>query len=365
MNLIPSLILDTRHFLLLLNNLTLPKNRNLVLLTYDIESMYTNLDVNLCKKHCLNKYLKFKGTSSVPYKFSSYQFQKLMSLCLDYNFNKFKNLYFKQTKGIAMGNAASVSVANITAECELSPLFDNCEYIFFHARFVDDGFMIIDSTDIIYFNVWCMNIFSHSNLKFTLNHSTTDICFLDVNVSLSNNKLSTTLYKKPMSRPLYAHYLSNLPKQLLNSLPYSQGLRIIKICSEIEDRETEIEIMLNTFHNRCYPNDCIDNTRQRLAQISRLDLLTKCKNLIIDNLKLHHPEILCNMKVKTETHDSILHRSYVVMPYYKSLPTLNSLTIEFIMKESDRIYTHMLHTLNVKVSYRKINSLTRQLCNNI
>lgn len=43
------------------------------------------------------------------------------------------------------------------------------------------------------------------------------------------------------------------------------------------------------------------------------------------------------------------------MPFYKSLPMLKSLPIEFIMKESDRIYTHMLYTLNVKVSYRKVN----------
>lgn len=48
-----------------------------------------------------------------------------------------------------MGNAASVTVANITAHCELSPIFSNHDEIMFHVRFVDDGFMAIDCTDII------------------------------------------------------------------------------------------------------------------------------------------------------------------------------------------------------------------------
>lgn len=54
------------------------------------------------------------------------------------------------------------------------------------------------------------------------------------------------------------------------------------------------------------------------------------------------------------------------MPFYKSLPTLNNLTRDFIMKEGDNIvcdrYRQMLQSLNVMIGYRKVNSLKSQLC---
>lgn len=87
--------------------------------------MYTNLEINTFKHYCLLEYVEYKNQLKLPYNFTVLQFKTLLNLCLDYNYVEHDKLFYKQRKGIAMGNVASVSVANITANCELSKLFVN------------------------------------------------------------------------------------------------------------------------------------------------------------------------------------------------------------------------------------------------
>ena len=60
----------------------------------------------------------------------------------------------------------------------------------------------------------------------------TQINFLDVTVSLENGKIETDLYVKPTDTHLHLHSSSCHPYHCKNGIPYSQTLRLNKICSD-------------------------------------------------------------------------------------------------------------------------------------
>ena len=77
-----------------------------------------------------------------------------------------------------------------------------------------------------------LNIF-HSNLKFTWESCTVN--FPDLNVSLRNGTIHTDLYIKLKDGHQYLHYQSSHPLHIKTSIPYSQALRVSRICSSEKD----------------------------------------------------------------------------------------------------------------------------------
>ena len=76
----------------------------------------------------------------------------------------------------------------------------------------------------------------HQSIKFDFKLSKESIEFLDTLVYItSQNRLQTTLYKKPTDCQNYLHAKSAHPLSLKKSIPYSQALRIKRICSTFEE----------------------------------------------------------------------------------------------------------------------------------
>ena len=91
----------------------------------------------------------------------------------------------------------------------------------FYCRFIGDIFFLWNGTksELIKF------IEKHILTKNTLQ--------LDTKVYRNKNgTLCTTIYRKPSDRHNFLHYESAHPKALKDSIPYSQVLRIKRVCSE-------------------------------------------------------------------------------------------------------------------------------------
>ena len=71
----------------------------------------------------------------------------------------------------------------------------------------------------------------HKTIKFDFKYSKTKIEFLNVLVYKDiNNKLQTTLYKKPTDRRSYLHTNSEHTRSSKENIRYSQALRVKRIC---------------------------------------------------------------------------------------------------------------------------------------
>ena len=72
----------------------------------------------------------------------------------------------------------------------------------------------------------------HPTIKFTADYSREEIHFLDFSVRKTNKQPVTDLYIKPTDTHQYLHASSCHVYHSKKSIPYSQALRLNRICSE-------------------------------------------------------------------------------------------------------------------------------------
>ena len=78
----------------------------------------------------------------------------------------------------------------------------------------------------------------HQSIKFDFKFSKEKIKFLDSLVCKDHNsRLQTTLYNKPTDCQNDLHSKSAHPLSLKKSIPYSQALRIKRVCSNFHEYE--------------------------------------------------------------------------------------------------------------------------------
>ena len=139
----------------------------------------------------------------------------------------------------------------------------------------------------------------HPALKYTWQISETSIAFLDINVSIHNNDLSTCLYYKPTDSHSYLLHSPSHPNHVKNSIPFSQFLRLRRLCSDELDFSNKSEEMLQFFKPKTAQERTQTTNQQPAPQTSQKDenqripftltfhlLNLPVKNIILKNFKL-------------------------------------------------------------------------------
>ncbi|CAL8131846.1 unnamed protein product [Orchesella dallaii] len=326
--------------------------------------MYLELPIEVCKQNCLEFFNRVKHLAKLPFKCTAQQLQCLLDLTLNYSLICYKDKLYFQKKGIQMGNNASVSIANTTASLELEKLWQ--KEMIFRGRFIDDILSILDITDLQEsVESYISRTFQHNFLKFTYEFSLSSVSFLDLNVELRDNKIVTSLYKKPMSRHEYLHYSSSHPKHILRSLPYSCGLRVIRSCSEETTKIKELNIMFEKFRKRNYPLSLLETIYEKLLLVERNNLMLPKSNLHIQTIPLHYPNLLPNFQSCSNQNDQINNQQsvYVILPYYQSIPNLkiklNKCIIQSLMKCRSTALKKAVLDLNIQYAHTIPNQMHR------
>ena len=101
----------------------------------------------------------------------------------------------------------------------------------FFGRYIDDclGTTSCTRADLQGF-INYVNGFHHA-LKFTWEISETCVSFLDISVSINGDTLATSVSYKPTDSHSYLLFSSSHPNHTRQSIPYSQFLRLHRICS--------------------------------------------------------------------------------------------------------------------------------------
>ena len=85
-----------------------------------------------------------------------------------------------------------------------------------------------------------------------------------------------TLWKyKPTYSNSYLLYSSSYPSHVKNSIPYSQFLRLRRLCSEDSDFSLKLEEMCGFFDQRGYPASVVEAGHHRAQQIDRQSALQR------------------------------------------------------------------------------------------
>ena len=75
----------------------------------------------------------------------------------------------------------------------------------------------------------------HPTIKFTAEYSEEEVNFLDLNIKLIDGELKTDLFVKTTDIHKFLDPTSSHPCHCKKGIPYSQALRLNKICSDNEN----------------------------------------------------------------------------------------------------------------------------------
>jgi hypothetical protein len=106
-----------------------------------------------------------------------------------------------------------------------------------------------------------------------LEYSTKSVNFLDTTVKVENNEIVTDLYCKPTDSHSYLQYSSSHPQRCKDSIPYSQFLRVRRICSSTVDFDNNVLMLMVHFLRRGYPMKLLEEAMALARSKERLSLL--------------------------------------------------------------------------------------------
>ena len=198
----------------------------------------------------------------------------------------------KQVNGVAMGTKMGPSYANLFVGYFENQFFNqfNGTKPELYGRYIDDCIGVTSSSreELDHF-ITSVNSF-HLALKYTWEISEISIAFLDIKVSINGNGLSTSVHYKPTDSHSYLLHSSSHPTHVTNSIPFSQFLRLRRLCSDDSDFPTNqrkcvissrivaililLSTRLNTVLNRLIDSQHCKRHRRKRTRESHLHSLT-------------------------------------------------------------------------------------------
>ena len=225
----PSYKKDTLDLINRINE-TKDKNKDTILVTLHVKSLYTNIPNHEgieAAKGALNSVSQKPIATKIIIKF--------LFLILTLNNFVFNGIHYLQQVGCAIGTICAPNYANIfVGKFEKTYIYPYINrFSNFYCRFIDDIFFIWNGT-VIQLQEFIKKLNNcYSTIKFDFKFSKTSIEFLDTTLykTKEQNKLLTTVYCEPTDQRNFLHYTSAHPRSLIKSIPYSQALRLKKICA--------------------------------------------------------------------------------------------------------------------------------------
>ena len=201
-------------------------------------------------------------------------------MVLDNNIFRYKNKFFRQKKGIAMGSKCGPSVANIYVYIYEKKWLTIHKPIFYH-RFIDDLGMCVKSAEDL---EKLKNSFSNLKLNIEIGD-----CLPFLDLTISRNKITSflkySLYIKPTNTFQYLQINSNHPKYIFKNLIKSLFIRVRRICSEISDFIYFSSVIKEQLVHRGYERILINKIFTMVLRLDREDLIIykEKKNIDFEN----------------------------------------------------------------------------------
>ncbi|XP_059584800.1 uncharacterized protein LOC106739550 [Alligator mississippiensis] len=255
----------------------------------DVTSLYTNIPHQNGIQACLTSLQEQNYNSEYRPKDTT----DLIHFILTHNNFTFNNQHFLQMMGTATGTKMAPQYADLFMSNLEEDFLKNCTIkTLLYLRYIDD-FVII----------WTENLQSltefhqkfnnhHPSIQLSLEYSSTNISFL-VMISIQNDKIQTTLYKKPTDQHTYLHRTSNHPKHTKKAVIYSQTLIYHRIFTEENTQDCHLINLKKAFTQQGHSSREIDRIFERATRIPREERQYRRKNPTNRTplVMTHHPSL--------------------------------------------------------------------------
>lgn len=308
---------------------------NAFLISFDIINLFPSVPSN----ECLPLIRDILASVDLNSEFVDMYMDCLM-VCLNQNFFKFDNKFYKQEDGLSMGNSLSPLLSEIFLDnmernyIAKNTIFQNNIIAWY--RYVDDIFCIFNGNEnqLNDFLIFINNI--HNSINFTFEKSRDDgLPFLDLIINIHNSKLNFNIFRKPTHTDNVIPFHSNHPIQYKLAAFNSFIDRLIKVPLSKTDFDWEKQLILQIAVTNGYNPSLIHNLiNKKLSRYSVLNLtgLTPSNNdfknafcltyIGLPSIQLSNIFNSCNIKVvfKTKSSNFNLFCKFkdIVPPLYKA-----------------------------------------------
>lgn len=232
-----------------LKNLTDISN-NTFIITADIKSLYTNIpndegirnvaeELHMSKINPTGLLNSFDSKSKISIPSFKWTTEELLKIVLENNVIEFGNEFFRQISGTAMGTAMAPSYANTylkhKEERGNSPIINHPNLLYFK-RYIDDILVIYNNSDNSMPAFISALKAAYKPLEITVKIGKNKIPFLDLELSVSDNRIEYELYSKPICERKYIPTTSNHPRKMLENTVYNDLIRAERLCSQDSTR---------------------------------------------------------------------------------------------------------------------------------
>ncbi|MEL6606571.1 MAG: reverse transcriptase domain-containing protein, partial [Cyanobacteria bacterium J06614_10] len=242
---------NSKSFVEELRNLEI--NNSMIMASFDVESLFTNVPLKETTNIILEKYHPDK-----LFGIGKNILKKLLEFATSQSIFIFNGNLYNQVDGISMGSSLGPVYANTFMCFKEVEWLENCPLDFkplFYRRYVDDTFLMFkEYADVAKFLEYLNG--KHPNIRFTCEiENNGKLPFLDILICKNNGNISTSVYRKPTFTGLGLSWFSFCPdiykvnsiKTLLN--------RAYNISSNYLVLHEEIEKLRSYFINNHYKSE--------------------------------------------------------------------------------------------------------------
>ena len=264
--------------------------------TMDVKSLYTVIP-NDGGLQAL-AYSLDQGTIKKP---SIHTLVRLAELVLSLNAFSFDDQYYRQVGGVAMGSKMRPSYACLFVGYIEERI--RSAYTGFvpqlHKRCIDDvvGAAQCSRLELDDF-INCVCNF-HPTLQFTSNISDLGLPFLDITLKINNDSIQTSVHHKDTDTHNYLHHTSLHADHCKQAIPYSQFLRLGRICSDNDNFAARATEMKAFFQARGCPEALVNGDLCKISTVSRNEALRPPAEL--DSTESRVPLVLTYSQFNTGT----------------------------------------------------------------
>ena len=272
----------------------------------DVVGLYPNIPHKEGLK-ALGEALEKRQDKTIPSTF----LVEMMQFVLETNIFEFDKKLWLQLIGTAIGTGAAPTLANLFMAV-IDKLVEECgvfnkQLIKLLKRFIDDILLFWSGT-VTEFEEFMKKINNlHPTIKFTCeyNFERRSTTFLDMEIRLVNGKIQTNLYRKKTDKIQYLLPSSCHPTHIFDNIPYSLALRVIRICSQDNERDErliELEAMLKSRNYNANVVKAAINKAKEVGRSKALEKVEKKKNKHRVTLAVKYHPGLPSMSKILQTH---------------------------------------------------------------
>ena len=251
---------STENFIDAIKTVQVPDDYKLV--SFDVKSLFTSIPLQLaldCTETAINN-------STIELPLPTDDLMDLLNLCLTSTYFQYNGKHYKQLHGTAMGSPVSVVVAEIVMQnIEERALATYKRTLPLWLRYVDDTFTAVHKDEIDDFHEHLNG--QNADIQFTKEiEENGKIPFLDCLVTRDNNKLRTTIYRKPTHTDRLLDQSSYNPTSHKATTIRTLTRRAQLVCDSPDSLTDENKYLDNVFNKNNYNRDFIRHNTYRNSE---------------------------------------------------------------------------------------------------